>query len=193
YLDAIGGLMAEFDQAARFAVKLDPVGFLRWLLPGLDTDLIFTRWRETQTIPFPGQPDRRCDTVAELAHASGAAPNWMLILELQTEPHPDIVARLLEYMARARGELRYGPHGRDKYLAALAVINLTGPAPHSALEMTLPGSTGVVFHCQARGLSFAQENAGQTLAAIRAGQTARCLLPWIPLMQGGDRAETVAV
>lgn len=63
--------MAEFDQAARFAVKIDPAGFLHWLLPGLDPDLLFTRWLETQTIPFPGQPDRRCDTVAELTHQSG--------------------------------------------------------------------------------------------------------------------------
>ena len=29
------------------------------------------------------------------------------------------------------------------------------------------------------------------LADIRGGQTARCLLPWIPLVQGGDRADTV--
>lgn len=185
--------MADFDKAARFAVKLDAVGFLSWLLPGLDPDLRFTRWLETQTIPFPGQPDRRCDTVAELSHASGSAPSWMLILELQTEPDADIVERLLEYLARARRELRYGPHGRDKYLAALAVINLTGPPPHSNLDMVLPGSTGVSFHCQARGLTFAQVEAEQTLADIRSGQTARCLLPWIPLMQGGDRIETITL
>jgi hypothetical protein len=185
--------MAEFDQAARFAVKIDPAGFLHWLLPGLDVDLRFTRWLETQTIPFPGQPDRRCDTVAELTHTSGTAPSWMLILELQTEPDADILERLLEYLARARRELRYGPHGRDKYLAALAVINLTGVAPHNSLDMILPGSTGVAFRCQARGLTFAQVDAGQTVADIRAGQTARCLLPWVPLMQGGDRAEAVTV
>lgn len=185
--------MAEFDQAARFAVKLDPAGFLRWLFPGLDPDLLFTRWSETQTIPFPGQPDRRCDTVAELTRSSGLAPSWMLILELQTEPDADIVERLLEYMARARRELRYGPHGRDKYLAALAVLNLTGPPPHSSLDMILPGSTGVAFRCQTRGLTFAQVDAGQTLSDTRAGQTARCMLPWVPLMQGGDRAETVTL
>ncbi len=83
--------MADFDKAARFAAKLDPANFLRWLLPGLDADLLFTRWLETQTIPFPGQPDRRCDTVAELTHASGLAPSWMLVLEFQTEPDADIV------------------------------------------------------------------------------------------------------
>lgn len=185
--------MADFDKAARFAVKLDAAGFLRWLLPSLDPDLRFTRWLETQTIPFPGQPDRRCDTVAELTHASGLAPSWMLILELQTEPEADILERLLEYLSRARRELRYGPHGRDKYLVALAVINLTGPPPHSKLDMVLPGSTGVSFHCQARGLTFAQVEAEQTLADIRAGQTARCLLSWIPLMRGGDRPEVITI
>jgi hypothetical protein len=183
--------MAEFDQAARFAVKLDPAGFVRWLLPGLDADLLFTRWLDTQTIPFPGQPDRRCDTAAELTHASGLAPNWMLILELQTEPDADILERLLEYMARARRELRYGPHGRDKYLTALAVINLTGPEPHSVLDMELPGATDATFRCRARGLTFAKVSAGQTLAEVRAGQTARCLLPWLPLMKDGNNPETM--
>ncbi len=71
------------------------------------------------------------------------------------------------------------------------MINLTGSPPHSGLEMILPGSTGVSFRCQARGLTLAQVDAGQTLADIRAGQIARCLLPWIPLTQGGGRAETV--
>jgi hypothetical protein len=184
--------MAEFDQAARLAVKLDAAGFLRWLLPGLDADLRFSRWLDTQTIPFPGQSDLRCDTVAELAHASGLTPPWMLVLELQTEPDPDIMERLLEYLSRARRELRHGPYGRDKYQGALAVVNLTGPLPHSLLDMALPGSTGVAIHCQARGVTLAQEDAMQTLAGVRAGQVARCLLPWIPLMKGGDREETVA-
>jgi len=82
--------MNVYDQAARFAAKLDPGGFLRWLLAGFDPDLTFTRWLETQTIPFPGEPDRRCDTVAELVPASGLAPPWAAVIEFQTRPDTDI-------------------------------------------------------------------------------------------------------
>ena len=50
--------MADFDQAERYAIKrLEPKGFLGWLLVGLDDDLVFTRWLETQLAPFPGEPD----------------------------------------------------------------------------------------------------------------------------------------
>src|SRR3954454_2141764 len=58
-----------YDQTARYTAKMDPPGLLRWLLPGVDPNLVFTRWLDTQTIPFPGGPDLRCDTVAELTPA----------------------------------------------------------------------------------------------------------------------------
>ena len=75
-LAAAGGATVSvnvFDQAARFSVQSDPLGFLRWLIPGLDQALRFHGWLDTRTLPFPGDPDRTCDTVAELA-AEGADP-----------------------------------------------------------------------------------------------------------------------
>src|SRR5689334_5670818 len=107
-----------FDQAARFLIKLDPGGFLHWLIASLQGVLLFSRWRDTQTIPFPGEPDRRCDTVAELSSAEGTGPPWLLVLELQTRPDPDIAERLLEYLASLRRQVRHGPHGHDKYPVA---------------------------------------------------------------------------
>jgi hypothetical protein len=92
--------MNEYDPAARYAAKLDPPAFLSWLLAGLDPDLQFARWLDTQTIPFPGEPDRRCDTVAELVSASGTQPPWALVSEFQSRPDPDIGYRLLEYQGR---------------------------------------------------------------------------------------------
>src|SRR5262249_13180221 len=53
-----GARMAVYDQAARYAVKLDPAGLFRWLLPGLVPGLAFARWLDTQSVPFPGDPDR---------------------------------------------------------------------------------------------------------------------------------------
>lgn len=116
--------MGAYDQAARYAVKLEPKDLFAWLLPG--ADLAFARWLDTQTIPWPGEPDRRCDTVAELVPAGGLGPPWVVVLELQTRPGPDLPERLLEYLARLRREHRHGPHGQDKYPMGAAVMNLTG-------------------------------------------------------------------
>ena len=132
-----------YDQAARFAAKLDALGFLRWLLATLAADLIFARWLDTQTIPFPGEADRRCDTVAEIVHAAGLAPPWAMVIEFQTRPDADMPYRLLEYLGRLGRERRHGPHGRDRYLLAAVVVNLTGTGETVSLEMVLPGQTGV--------------------------------------------------
>lgn len=182
----------HYDQAARYAVKLDANGFLAWLLPGLDPDLRFARWLDTQTIPFPGDPDRRCDTVAELVHASGLGPPWGQVLEQQTRPDPEMLDRLLEYLARLRRELRHGPHGRDRYLIAAAVINLTGPPQPDGLEMVLPGATGIELRWRIHVRTMSAENAATTLAGIENGQIARCLLPWIPLMTGGGEPAMIS-
>jgi len=48
----------DFDKAARAAAKLNPVGFLRWLLPGLDPSLAYRGWLDTRTPPFPGEPEQ---------------------------------------------------------------------------------------------------------------------------------------
>ena len=44
--------MGQFDQAARYVAKLDPPGFLRWLLSSLDPGLAFRGWLDTRTLPF---------------------------------------------------------------------------------------------------------------------------------------------
>src|SRR5262249_31174521 len=59
-----GGPMARnvYDQAARYVAKLDPASFLRWLLRM--ASVLFHRWLDTRQLPFPGEADRICDTVA---------------------------------------------------------------------------------------------------------------------------------
>jgi hypothetical protein len=183
--------MAIFDQAARFLIKLDPAGFLRWLAPAIEKVLVFTRWCDTQTIPFPGEANRRCDTVAELASISGSGPPWLLVLEVQTRPDPDITERLLEYLARLRVEIRHGPHGRDKYPIAAGVLNLTGTTTGDVIEMLLPGDTGIGLHWRLLRRNLAAESAPALLQAVASGEQAGCLLPWIPLMASGDQPEVV--
>jgi hypothetical protein len=68
--------MAELDEATRYALKLAPTEHLAWLLPRLDTDLEWRRWLDTETIAFPGEPKRRCDTVAELVSRKGTQLPW---------------------------------------------------------------------------------------------------------------------
>src|SRR5437588_1916685 len=118
--------MAELDQAARFALKIAPAEALHWLLPELDPDLTFTRWLDTETIAFPGEPRRRCDTVAELVSRTGQSPPWAVVLEVEARPRSTILDRLLEYEARLLRKLRHGPHRRDRYLVAGVLILLTG-------------------------------------------------------------------
>ena len=107
--------MGQFDQAARYTAKLDPVGILCRLLPGLDARLMFQGWLDTRTLPFPGEPDRTCDTVAEMLDAAHLGRLWALIVEFQSEPDAEILDRLLEYMVRLRREVRHGPDHRTQY------------------------------------------------------------------------------
>jgi hypothetical protein len=180
-----------FDRAARYTMKLDPPGLFAWLLAGSGPRLVFARWLDTQTIPFPGDPDRRCDTVSELVALDGSEPPWALVCESQTEPDSDLQDRLLEYLARVRGELRHGPHGRDRYQVGAAVLSLTGTAPTDTIDMNLPGGVGVEFHWRFATAPLAENDAAEILRRIRDGQESLCLLPWIPLMRGGDQPETI--
>src|ERR1051325_10922809 len=63
--------MADLDKAARLTLNLAPREHISWLVPKLATELAFQRWRDTEMIAFPGEPGRRCDTVAELVNRLG--------------------------------------------------------------------------------------------------------------------------
>src|SRR5438132_13609225 len=92
--------MNELDQAVRYTAKIDPPAFVRWLVPGLDPAYAFRTWLDTRTIAFPGEGDRTCDTVAELVRRTGPGPRVALVTEFQSEPDPEMLDRLLEYVAR---------------------------------------------------------------------------------------------
>ncbi|MHC5541618.1 hypothetical protein ACYOEI_25635, partial [Singulisphaera rosea] len=114
-----------FDQASRFAVQADPIGFFRWLAPGLDPTLRFEGWLDTRTLPFPGDPDRICDTVAHLRGHGATSPSWAVVTEFQAEPEPEMLDRLLEYLARLRRGLRHGAQRRDRFKVVAALVGLT--------------------------------------------------------------------
>src|SRR4051812_10178601 len=100
--------MGVFDQTARHVIKMNPQGFLAWAL-GPDPQLRFVQWLDTETLSFPGEPRRICDTVALCEAAGVALALFVLVIESQSEPDPDMLERLLEYLIRLRRERRHGP------------------------------------------------------------------------------------
>jgi hypothetical protein len=178
--------MGVYDQMERWAVKLDPVGLLLWLLFGLDEDLIFSRWLETQSPGGPGDPERRSDLVAEFVSRNGRQPPWACVIEAQGQREADLLARLLEYLFRLYRELRHGPHGQDRYLMMGAILNLEDYEQAGTLSMVPPvagGAIGLKNAVWVRNVRL--EKAAVVLAQIAAGATARCILVWVPMMIGG--------
>jgi hypothetical protein len=177
-----------YDQAARYVIKLDPPGFFAWLSGVPQVTLTFRERLDTRTLPFPGDPDRTCDTVAALEEPGGTADLIAVVVEAQSEPHPDILERILEYLSRFRRELRHGPDRGRKYRVGGTVLNLTGPEQQDTLDAALPSELGAEFRFKVRQRTLREEDAAATVAAIAAGQVARCILPFVPLMRGGAEA-----
>jgi len=175
-----------FDQACRYITKKNPGGMRSWLLPGLPPAVQFAGWLDTRSIPFPGEPDRVCDTVAHLVDTRGPRVHWALPIEFQREPSPAMFGRLLEYLARLWLELRVPGNSGGRFCTGAAVVNLTGHG-QASLRMELPG-TWVWTGLGVQETDLASEDAAATLQRIAAGTLERCLLPWIPLMQGGNSA-----
>jgi hypothetical protein len=163
---------------------------LRWLMPKLDADLAFTRWLDTETIAFPGEPQRRCDTVAELVSRTGQSSPWAVVLEVEARPRSTIVARLLEYLGRLLRKLRHGPHHRDPYLMAGVVIFLTGRKKELGLKMHLPG-TDIALNWKVGVRSMGLRQATASLKQLDRGKLGRVVLPWVPLMAGGGEAAVI--
>lgn len=171
-----------FDQACRYLAKLDPVAFLAWLLHRLAAR--FRGWLDTRTLPFPGEPDRTCDTVAALVVEAEPDVFWAMPIEFQTRPGNDLFGRLLEYLARVWRELRPAENIPDaRYAVVAAVVNLTGIG-RTSRTMELD-QAGLRTCLQVAERNFSEEDAAATLSDIAAGYCGRCILPFVPLMRGG--------
>jgi hypothetical protein len=183
--------MNTFDQAARYTAKLNPPGFYRWLLRDPDGNLGFRDWLDTRTVPFPGEPDRTCDTVGAFDNRSQPEEPFAVVTEFQTEPARETLERLAEYVIRLRRELRHGSERQGKYQVIGALVSLTGPAQPDTLHMWVPGLAAGELRFQPIVRVLREENAASTLGDIADGRVARCILPWIPLMQGGSEAAII--
>jgi hypothetical protein len=176
----------RFDQAARRVARLDPAGFLAWLLTGFEESLRFRRWLDTRTTPRPEDPELTGDTVAEL-EALGAAPPWLFPVEFQTEPDPDMFGGLLCQGGQLWQDQRPDPLAGSRYQLAMAVVNLTGTrqsAPASR-RYQLPCQDDVLCALKVRERHLAEESAAELLERVGREEVSRGLLPFVPLMQGG--------
>jgi hypothetical protein len=181
--------MNDFDRGARYAVKHGPAETRSWLFPRLAPRLRYGGWLDSQSAPRPGEPDRRCDTIVQLVDEQELTPPWACVIELFTEADADAIDRPLEYVARFRRELRHGPHGRDRYPFAVALVFLTKAPGETRLDMNLPGMEEVGLWFGPRVLDLSQEDAVAHLDAIEHNKLGRWLLVWTPLMKGGNTIE----
>jgi hypothetical protein len=173
----------RFDQASRYAAKLDAVGFLCWLRGETPAQLLFRTWLDTRTLPFPGDPERTCDTVAWLADAD-PAHEWAIPVEFCAEPDGTLFGRLLVYLGQLWLEVRPTEAGGERFNVGAVVVNLTGRG-RTSRTMRLR-RTGIGTSLEVGEHNLADEDAAATLAAVEAGTLARCVLPWIALMRGAD-------
>jgi hypothetical protein len=184
-----------FDQAARYAAhQLDEPGFLHWLLPMVSARYRFHRWLNTRNTPFPGEPERVCDTVAAWTHSQGAAPPLATVIEFLTEPS----TRFLEHLADYTFEVRRGhPYQAEHPLVPYEVVGvlvvLTGTEQPKTWRCRPDDVEGAGGEFTVVLRTLATQSAVETLGRIMAGELSRCVLPWIALMQGGGESGSIAL
>src|SRR5262249_54382939 len=135
--------MNDFDQASRFQLKSYPQAHFEWLFPQASQVMRWSRWLDSQSAPRPGEPDRRCDTIAELVHWEGLTHPRALVIELFTQADAEALDRTGEYLWRFRRDLRHGPHGQDKYPFVAALLFLTGHCAEREVQADLPNEADV--------------------------------------------------
>src|SRR5262245_58100966 len=115
--------MSDYDKAARYLIKRDPVGFFCWLLELTVID--FYCWVDARRVALPDQGDLTSDLIAACRVESSFEA---LCVEVQTESADDSAGRLLYgYVPRLRSE-RGEPASLPLLAIAGLVVNLTGPA-----------------------------------------------------------------
>lgn len=175
--------MNDFDQASRFAVALDPPGFLVWALGLADETVLFREWLDTRNVVFPGGAERTGDLVARLEQIGGGEPPWAVAVEFQIEPDPLMFGRLLVYLGHLWTTVKSDEERGSRFNIGAVVVNLTGQG-NASRDMRW-AAAGIATQLKVKERNMAGENADELLTAIEAGARSRGLLPWIPLMTDG--------
>ena len=179
-----------YDQACRYLLRLFAGPLLAWLLRLAPGRLDFVEWLDTRGLPWPGQPDRTCDTVAHLRDSVAGGVPWAIPVEFQIDPDPAMFGRGMVYLGNLWLDYRPTELRGDRFEVGMIVVNLRGRGRCSR-RMRLSGTKllttlGVVE----RNLSLM--SAAKMLRRIDAGKAPAAVLPWIPLFQGGDEPGIIA-
>lgn len=178
-----------FDKACRYLLKLDPAAILAWLLGIKLIDMVFIRWIDTRRLPYPGQPDRTCDTVAHVERLDDNHRPWAIITEFNIEPDAIMFGRLLGYLGPLWIEEKPSKERGDRFEIGAIVVNLTGIGASSRTSVW--PSAGMETRLLIRERNLADMKAADVLSQIAEGAAPRSLLPWIPLMHGGNESAMI--
>jgi hypothetical protein len=173
-----------YDQASRYFAKLEPAVLLPWLMGVAPADLIFRGWIDTRLIPFPGEADRYCDTVAHLENVQEGQVPWAVILEFQIVPDALMFGRSLGYGIQIWLELKPSEERGDRFQFGVVLVNLTGRG-NTSREMRW-GAAGMELVFRAREINLCEQEAQGMLDGIAAATVPGVVLALIPLMRGGD-------
>jgi hypothetical protein len=185
--------MNDFDQAARYAVRhLGEEEFFRWLLgDGFVAAWRWSKWLDTQAVPFPGEPDRRCDTVGAFDRRAGDQPPLAVIVEFMSQTRSVSLRRLTQYGLQVQEDCPYQLNPRVEYDFIGAVLNLTGGKQDATLNIQPPDVGNLGLRGRFKVLTLASASARAHLTRIAEDPQRRSLLVWTPLMKGADTAKFV--
>lgn len=194
-----------FDKAARYLAKMDHAMFFAWAtglpvsLPGRPSQnevfrsqaggFAFDRWLDTRAVPLPNEPDQIGDTVACVRNTAVEEPPWAVAIEFQIEPDALMFGRMLCYLGQLWLTLKPDDERGSRFNVAGIVVNLTGTG-RASQNMRWPDA-GFVTQFGIVERNLASENADDLLAGIEGGRWSRAVLPWLPLMIGGDKPDII--
>ena len=187
--------MSDYDQAARYALRrVDEAGMLRWLAGETTWSAWrWTGWLDSQAVPFPGEADRRMDTVATFERVAGDAPPLAVVYEFLTRPRAEVLERIAEYMLRVHREIpAQKEHPRVEYSVIGVLVLLTGEQATGRWEMRPPGVGGLGLSVDVEVRNLSKEPARDLLVGVEAGTMARAVLSLLPLMEGAADPAVVA-
>jgi len=172
-----------YDRSSRYLLRRNALALLAWLLGLRQAELEFVQWLDTRRLPWPGQPDRSCDTVAWLRDLARNGLPWAAVAEFQLAPDAGMFGRLLVYLGQVWLELRPSDLAGDRFCVMAVVVNLTGRG-NSGRQLEWP-EAGVATTLKPRELDLAGLRAEEVLDGVEAGRIPRVVLAWLPVMQNG--------
>ena len=180
----------EFDQASRYVPESIDVGVLACLWPDASRSRRFTRWLDTDISGFPGEPERRCDNIAEFVSFDGLLPPVAAIAESMSGPTLDMLLRFAEYCLRLQRLLVYQRNPTVPYQVVCGIFLLTGKAPAEEL-VTVVDDFGYECRVRFRILALQELDAEVILQQIASNEVAWGMLAYLSLMKNADKPSVI--